>query len=85
MSYHTGTHTGHPIAVNHEPEELDTEWSPDLDPEDLRDLQAAEHESTQFIYKLPKESSRMGYYSTVCLIFNRMIGRSKVSKSRNSS
>lgn len=74
MSYSTGTHPSHPLAVSHEPEDLDEEWTPDLDAEDLAELQAAEQDSTQFISKLPRESNRMGYYSTVCLIFNRMIG-----------
>ena len=55
---------------------FDTEWSPDLDPDDLRDLQAAQQDPSKIIAKLPKESSRLGYYSTLCLISNRLIGRS---------
>lgn len=51
-----------------------TEWSPDLDPNDLRELQEAEQDPTKIISELPKEAARMGYYSTICLIFNRMIG-----------
>ncbi|KAF8865684.1 amino acid transporter, partial [Acephala macrosclerotiorum] len=29
---------------------------------------------TKIVTELPKEAARMGYYSTICLIFNRMIG-----------
>ncbi|OCK76766.1 hypothetical protein K432DRAFT_305642 [Lepidopterella palustris CBS 459.81] len=54
--------------------ESDPEWSPDLDPDDLRELQAAQQDPSKIVAKLPKESARLGYYSTLCLIFNRLIG-----------
>jgi len=54
----------------------DPEWSADLDPDDLRELQAAQQDPSKVIAKLPKESSRLGYYSCLCLISNRLIGRS---------
>jgi hypothetical protein len=50
------------------------EWTPDLDPDDLRELQEAQHDPSKIVVKLPKESARMGYFSTLCLLFNRMIG-----------
>ena len=56
---------------------FDTEWSPDLDPDDLRELQAAQNDPSKLIAKLPKESARLGYYSTLCLISNRLIGTSE--------
>ncbi len=59
--------------------EFNPEWSPDLDPDDLRELQEAEQDPSKIIAKLPRESARLGYYSTVCLLFNRMIGRSQSS------
>ncbi|HEU0049201.1 MAG TPA: hypothetical protein VFQ43_16540 [Nitrososphaera sp.] len=55
---------------------FDTEWSPDLDPDDLLELQAAQKDPSKLIAKLPKESARLGYYSTLCLIANRLIGKS---------
>ena len=55
---------------------LDLDWVPELDPDDLRDLQAAEQDPSKIVVKLPKEDARMGYFSVLCLIFNRMIGRS---------
>ncbi|KAH8649408.1 amino acid permease-domain-containing protein [Tricladium varicosporioides] len=61
------------LAVENE-SEFDMEWSPDLDPDDLRELQAAQQDPSKIISSLPRESARLGYYSTVCLIFNRMIG-----------
>lgn len=66
------------MAIGNE-SELDTEWSPDLDPDDLRELQAAQLDPSKIISILPRESARLGYYSTVCLIFNRMIGRCQSS------
>lgn len=54
---------------------FDTEWSPDLDPDDLRELQAAQRDPSKLIAKLPKESARLGYFSTFCLIANRLIGK----------
>jgi hypothetical protein len=62
------------MAVGNE-SELDTEWSPDLDPDDLRELQVAQQDPSKIISMLPRESARLGYYSTVYLIFNRMIGK----------
>jgi hypothetical protein len=58
----------------------DTEWSPGLDPDDLRELQAAESDPSKIVVRLPKVSARMGYFSTLCLLFNRMIGRSGFRK-----
>ncbi len=50
------------------------EWSPELDPADLRELQEAEQDPSKIISRLPREAARLGYFSTICLIFNRMIG-----------
>lgn len=50
------------------------EWSPELDPADLRELQEAEQDPSKIISRLPSEAARLGYFSTICLIFNRMIG-----------
>jgi hypothetical protein len=68
-----------PIAVSTD-SELDTEWSPELDPEDLVELREAEQDPSKIIAKLPKESARLGYYSTLCLMSNRLIGELKTSK-----
>lgn len=73
MSYATDSTKNWPIAANSEVEP-DTEWKPDLDADDLLDLQAAQQDSSKIVSSLPRESNRLGYYSTVCLIFNRMIG-----------
>jgi hypothetical protein len=62
--------------------EFNPEWSPDLDPDDLRELQAAEQDPSKIVAKVPKESARLGYYSTLCLISNRMIGRSGSSQTK---
>jgi hypothetical protein len=59
--------------------EVDTEWSPELDPEDLLELQAAEQDPSIIVAKLPKQSARLGYYSTLCLMSNRLIGTSRIS------
>jgi hypothetical protein len=61
-------------AMVYDNSQFNTEWDPDLDPNDLRELQDAEQDPTKIISELPKEAARMGYYSTICLIFNRMIG-----------
>jgi hypothetical protein len=50
------------------------EWTPELDAADLRDLQEAEQDPSRIISRLPREAARLGYFSTICLIFNRMIG-----------
>jgi len=63
----------HAAMPNDNPQ-FNTEWNPELDPNDLRELQDAEQDPTKIISELPKEAARMGYYSTICLIFNRMIG-----------
>ena len=71
------------VAVDAEPR-FDMHWSPGLDPDDLRALQAAEQDPSKIVVKLPKESARMGYFSTVCLLFNRMIGRTSDSQTKDS-
>lgn len=53
----------------------DANWSPDLDPEDLLELQAAQNDPSKIVAELPKESARMGTFSAVCLVVNRMIGK----------
>lgn len=65
---------GEPSSVGDGSTEFSTEWSPDLDPADLRELQAAQLDPSKIISEIPKEAALMGYYSTICLIFNRMIG-----------
>jgi hypothetical protein len=62
--------------------EFGLQWSPDLDPDDLRELQAAQQDLSKIVAKLPKESARLGYYSTLCLISNRMIGKSGSSQTK---
>jgi hypothetical protein len=73
MSYATDSSKNWPIAATHDAEP-DLEWKPDLDADDLLDLQAAQQDGSKIVSSLPRESNRLGYYSTVCLIFNRMIG-----------
>lgn len=63
------------MEINPESESY-PEWSPDLDPDDLRELQEAQHDPSKIVAKLPRESARLGYFSCLCLISNRLIGRS---------
>lgn len=72
MSYATESSKNWPISATHDAEA--DQWKPDLDADDLLDLQAAQQDSSKIISSLPREGNRLGYYSTVCLIFNRMIG-----------
>ena len=74
MAYHSQPKSGASTSVEDSTLQFSSEWSPDLDPDDLRELQAAQHDPTKIISELPKEAVRLGYYSTICLIFNRMIG-----------
>lgn len=73
MAYSNGTR-GNPLITASDGSGYDMEWTPDLDAEDLRELEAAEENPDKIVSTLPRESSRLGYYSTICLIFNRMIG-----------
>lgn len=75
MAYNSGNSNGHSSSFFGRESNLDADWSPDLDPDDLRELQAAQNDPSKLIAQLPKESVRMGYFSAVCLILNRMIGR----------
>jgi len=52
-----------------------TAWAPELDPDDLRELQEAQENPSKIIARLPSEAARLGYFSSICLIFNRMIGK----------
>ena len=45
-------------------------------------IQEAEHDPFKIIAKLPKESARLGYFSCLCLISNRLIGRSESLRQR---
>jgi len=76
MAYYNGAGNEEPPSMGHD-SEFSTEWSPDLDPDDLQELRAAQQDPTKIISELPREAVRMGYYSTICLIFNRMIGMSQ--------
>jgi hypothetical protein len=76
MAYSTAPMSNSAVGIR---PESDPEWSPDLDPDDLRELKAAQDDPTKVVAKLPKESTRLGYYSTLCLISNRLIGRSRRS------
>lgn len=60
--------------------DYDTEWSPDLDADDLRELQEAQNDPSKTIFDLPRESARLGFFSTLCLIFNHMIGKYAVGE-----
>jgi len=76
MTYYDGADSEEPPSIG-PVSEFNTEWSPDLDPDDLQELRAAQQDPTKIISELPREAVRMGYYSTICLIFNRMIGMSQ--------
>jgi hypothetical protein len=69
-----GSENDAPIVVVTE-SNYEEEWSPDLDAEDLRELYEAEHNPSKIISSVPRDSNLLGYYSTLCLIFNRMIGK----------
>ena len=79
MAYATAPKINATIGIGTEAE-FDPDWSPDLDPDDLRELQAAQQDPSKIVAKLPKESARLGYYSSFCLISNRLIGRSGSSQ-----
>jgi hypothetical protein len=76
MANYDGAGNEETPSVGHD-SEFNTEWSPNLDPDDLQELRAAQQDPTKIISELPREAVRMGYYSTICLIFNRMIGMSQ--------
>ena len=59
-----GSTTGHDIG----------EWGPDLDQEDLDMLQQAREDPHAIVEERPRGPQRLGYFSVLCLIFNRMIG-----------
>jgi hypothetical protein len=79
MAYTSGYSNGHSSSLPGTGSNFDTEWSPDLDPDDLRDLQAAQNDPSKIVAQLPKESARMGYYSAICLVVNRMVGMLSLS------
>ncbi len=62
-----GTH-----ALGHD---SDAEWSPDLDEDDQRELREAEQDPGKFVSRFPRQENLLGYFSCVCLILNRMIGK----------
>jgi hypothetical protein len=78
MAYSTASKSNPAMEISTE-SDPDAEWSPDLDPDDLRELQEAQHDPSKIVAKLPKESARLGYFSCLCLISNRLIGRSESS------
>jgi hypothetical protein len=47
------------------------QWTEGLDDEDLDELRQAHHDETKIVLESP---IRLGYYSLLCLILNRMIG-----------
>jgi hypothetical protein len=47
------------------------QWTEGLDDEDLDALRQAHEDNTQIVLESP---IRLGYYSLLCLIMNRMIG-----------
>jgi hypothetical protein len=75
MAYYSQPKSGTSTFVEESTLQFSSEWSPGLDPDDLRELQAAQHDPTKIVSELPKEAVRLGYYSSICLIFNRMIGK----------
>jgi hypothetical protein len=49
----------------------DTQWAEGLDDEDLDALRQARGDDTKIVLESPV---RLGYFSLLCLIMNRMIG-----------
>lgn len=83
MAYNSGYSNGRGSSFVGYESNLDTEWSPDLDANDLQELQAAQNDPSKIVTQLPKESARMGYFSATCLVLNRMIGRLSFLSSGN--
>jgi hypothetical protein len=74
MSYSNDWSNDSAVIAGDEPKP-EASWSPELDADDLLELQAAQQDSSKIISSRPREPNLLGYYSTVCLIFNRMIGK----------
>ena len=49
-------------------------WQPGLDPEDERALEQAREDSTAIVEEIPTDEDGLGWFSVICLLFNRMIG-----------
>ena len=62
MTYFNGPESEDPHSTGHD-SEFNPEWSPDLDPDDLRELRAAQQGPTKIISELPRGAVRMGCYS----------------------
>jgi hypothetical protein len=73
MSYSNDCSNDSAIIAGDHPK-AESNWSPELDADDMLELQAAQQDSSKIISSRPRESNLLGYYSTICLIFNRMIG-----------
>jgi len=54
-----------------EDSQQDSQWAEGLDEEDLNELRQARDDDTKIVLESPV---RLGYYSLLCLIMNRMIG-----------
>jgi hypothetical protein len=50
---------------------------PGLDPEDQRALELAREDGDAIVEEIPTDSESLGWYSVLCLIFNRMIGEQR--------
>jgi len=50
----------------------DEQWAAGLDPADLAALQQADGDPSKIIVSTP---TLLGYYSILCLVINRMIGK----------
>jgi hypothetical protein len=55
-------------------EQEEEDWAPGVDARDLEALQNARNDDSKIVEEAPEEPNRMGYYSILCLVFNRMVG-----------
>lgn len=55
---------------------VEEEWSPGLDPEELAILQEAMNDPEQIVESPPRPPERLGYLSVLFLVLNRCIGTS---------
>jgi hypothetical protein len=51
----------------------------DLDERERRLLRQADDDPGRIVNWIPRQPERLGYYSVVCLLFNRMIGALKIT------
>ena len=50
-------------------------WRPGLDPEDELALEQAREDGAAIVEEIPTDDDSLGWFSVICLLLNRMIGK----------